>query len=152
MISKIIIAFSYAFYAALLFAALGSPTEIHMSMIDNAKTLFYILHTPIYLIMTFILVTLNSSNFNWSSFVEKELAKMNDFDRKKALQVVTKRKNIKPFLFLNRLFMAFVAVTSFIVLDEVFLCLFIMFGMILGVFLLSVVDKIGKEIQDNAKS
>lgn len=152
MLAKIFLILSYTLYAAILYTAY-TPNHAYVEYLENAKYLYILLHIPIYLVFSFFSVFLFAARSNIAKEMKKIYLETSEIKKARLVKSysILNSTSMRVKLFLNRIILIAVGITSFVIMGDHFFGSFVIFGVVLGVFFINIITDLSKEMFDDIK-
>jgi len=150
MLRKLLLLLFYTFYAGLIYTFF-TPEHAYLNLLDNTRTFYLLVHIPIQLIMTGILGILLLIQGKFSSEVPELIGKMKadgSLDKFKGEYEKFTSGKTKLLIGLNRLYYVATALIVFIGLGDTFLGVVMLWGVVVGLFLMNAIGSLFKEMND----
>jgi len=129
-ISKIIVALIWVYYAALIYTGFVDPNHDYLNYLDNATTLYMVIHVPLNLFLGLLALILV---FQGKAIKEKIKEEIEKSDKKSLDNLLREGKKFKSkrtrfYLGLSRLVTMFTTVTVFVMLGYMWLGAIMLIG------------------------
>lgn len=139
---KLTIYLIWAFYAGLVYTAFY-PNHEYLNYLDNARTLYLIINIPLQILFSLLLLSFVVTKKDWKSFVEDKDREKNQ----KFIQHIEKFDKFNLFLFTDRAMYYVTTLIVFVGLGDILLGSTMLFGCILGYYLLETLKDLAKEVK-----
>lgn len=142
--TKLSLLLFYLYYLALLYTAYVNPTHDYMNYLENATTLYMIIHIPIYIILGLasLYVVLKGE-----SILEQAKKEILNFEEEKLEKLkkemgVFESKKTRIYLFLSRILCIATGLTAFVVMGFKGLGFVMLLGVVIGAILINYTERL----------
>lgn len=149
MKGKIFTIACWAFYVALMYTAFN-PEHAYLNALDNARTLYLVIHIPLTILMgIFTLLLVVGKKALDKTILEAKDKLLEDPEQvKKFVDEFEKLNKFNLFMILNRLFYYPAALIVFIKMNDNLLGVTMIIGIFLGLYLMDQIKYIAKELRN----